>query len=142
MTQNITKVGVGVALLDNQGNVLLGKRKGSHGAGEWALPGGHLEYGESFADTAMRELEEELGPDIKYNGLHVVSVINLLEYMPKHYVDIGMVAYYNGGTPKVMEPDKVETWEWHSVYNLPSPMFSTVTRILNAASGGARFYDA
>jgi 8-oxo-dGTP diphosphatase len=30
------------------GRVLLGKRRGSHGRGEYAWPGGHMEYMESF----------------------------------------------------------------------------------------------
>ena len=41
------KVGVGVMVLKN-GKVLIGKRKGAHVAGEWAWPGGHLEYMESL----------------------------------------------------------------------------------------------
>src|SRR5215469_4737907 len=45
------KVGVGVMILKD-GKVLIGKRKGAHGAGEWAWPGGHLEYMESFEDCA------------------------------------------------------------------------------------------
>ncbi len=34
------KSGVGVMILKD-GTVLLGRRKGSHGEGEWAWPGGH-----------------------------------------------------------------------------------------------------
>jgi 8-oxo-dGTP diphosphatase len=127
---NITKLGVGVLLVNREDQVLLGKRKGSHGEGQWALPGGHLEFGESFEDCARRELEEELGTDIEYNGLHVVSVINLMEYYPKHYIDIGMMAFYDGGEPEVMEPDKVETWEWFWMYNLPTPLLAVLLMLL------------
>ena len=39
-------IGVGVIVLRG-GRVLLGRRRGSHGADSWALPGGHLEEGET-----------------------------------------------------------------------------------------------
>ena len=54
------RVGVGVIIV-RDGNVLLGERAGSHGAGTWALPGGHLEFGETVADCARREVLEETG---------------------------------------------------------------------------------
>ena len=41
------RVGIGVIALNNQGKILLGKRKNAHGDGDWAPPGGHLEFGES-----------------------------------------------------------------------------------------------
>ena len=56
-------VGVGVMILKDE-KVLLGKRKGSHGAGEYAFPGGHLEYLESFSTCAQREVMEECGIEI------------------------------------------------------------------------------
>jgi 8-oxo-dGTP diphosphatase len=40
-------IGVSVIIIkDNQ--VLLGKRKNSHGSGTWAFPGGHLEFNETI----------------------------------------------------------------------------------------------
>lgn len=45
MNDKITKVGVAVMILKD-GKVLLSKRRGSHGEGEYSFPGGHLElYG-------------------------------------------------------------------------------------------------
>ncbi len=60
MNNNIPLVGVGVIVIRN-GGILLGKRIGSHGAGTWALPGGHLEYAERIEDCAAREVLEETG---------------------------------------------------------------------------------
>lgn len=54
------KVGVGVIVLKEK-KLLLGQRKGSHSQGEWAPPGGHLEFGEEVAACAKRELLEETG---------------------------------------------------------------------------------
>lgn len=130
---NITKVGIGVVVFRNgYQEVLVGKRKGSHGEGEWALPGGHLEYMESFFSTAVRELAEEVGPNFIVRNLRVVSLINLIEYAPKHYIDIGMACEWISGDPVVMEPHKVDTWEWVSVNDIPTPRFATVERIVEA----------
>ena len=52
------QVGVGV-LITKDDLVLLMKRQNSHGDGTWAPPGGHLEYGETPEECAMRETQEE-----------------------------------------------------------------------------------
>lgn len=132
---NITKVGVGLAVLRRNGNttevqVLLGKRKGSHGKGEWSFPWGHMDHLESFVDVAYRELAEEVGENFKVYHPTVVSIINLAEYTPKHYIDIGMVAWYKSGDPITMEPDKCDGWQWFNITDLPTPRFATIDRIL------------
>lgn len=53
----VVLVAAGVALMDGAGEILLLERHD----GEWDLPGGHLEPGESLAETAARELLEETG---------------------------------------------------------------------------------
>lgn len=114
------KVGIGVMIQNENQEVLLGLRKGSHGEGEWAFPGGHLEFGETIFETARREVKEETGLEVSEFSL--ISVADEMRYIKtdnKHYLNLGVKAAYNGGTPKVMEPEKCEKWRWFNLDNLP-----------------------
>jgi len=133
------KVGLGVMILKD-GKVLLGKRKGSHGAGEYAWPGGHLEYMESFEDCAKREVQEETGMEIQ--NVRFLRLLNLKEYAPKHYVDIGLIADWKSGEPKVMEENKIEGWDWYSMDSLPKPLFATLETYIEAYKTGKNYFDA
>ena len=124
MTQEIQRPKVGVAVMIlKEGKVLLGKRKGSHGEGEFAFPGGHLEYMESFEECIKREIAEERGIEIK--NIRFQCLVNLIEYAPKHFVHIGLVADFKSGEPRVLEPDKSESWLFYDMDNLPTPLFKT-----------------
>ncbi|MDD4989272.1 MAG: NUDIX domain-containing protein [Candidatus Pacebacteria bacterium] len=114
------KVGMGVIVFKD-GKVLLGERKGHFGNGEYQFPGGHLEYMETFEDCAAREVREECGIEIK--NIKFVSVGTIKIYVPRHYVQIGMVAEWTSGEPKVMEPEKSGMWDWYYPDNLPKPLF-------------------
>lgn len=133
------KVGVGVMIMKD-GKVLLGKRKGSHGAGEYAWPGGHFEYMESFEQCAKRETVEETGMEIE--NIRFLRLLNLKVYAPKHYVDIGLIADWKSGEPKIMEPDKTEGWDWYDIDNLPGTLFSTIPTYIEAYKTGKNFWDA
>jgi bifunctional NMN adenylyltransferase/nudix hydrolase len=49
------------AVVIQDGHVLLIRRKGRPGQGQWAIPGGFVEQDEFVVDAALRELEEETG---------------------------------------------------------------------------------
>ncbi len=133
------KVGVGVYVMKD-GKLLIGKRKGSHGAGEYETPGGHLELMESFVECARREVFEETG--MKIGNIRFVRVLNTRRYAPKHYIDIALLADWVSGDPTVREPDKIEGWEWCDLYDLPTPLFGTMPTALEAMRTGQQYWDA
>ena len=95
--------------------MLIGKRKGSHGAGRYALPGGHLEMGESWAQCAARELEEETGiqTDVKSWKFGFVSN-DVMRAEDKHYITVFMQCLDAEAKQeaKNLEPHKCEGWKW------------------------------
>jgi 8-oxo-dGTP diphosphatase len=133
------KVGLGLFIVKDD-QILLGKRKNSHGEGEYALPGGHLEHNESFEECLLRELAEEVGPDFKVTEPEFLCLTNLRRYLPKHYINIGMTTKWISGEPKVMEPDKVENWEWFDIDDLPEPLFGSTTNYVQAHKTGKYYF--
>lgn len=119
--------GFGVILVKN-GNILLGKRhpdpdkadSAFRSAGEWCLPGGKLEWGESFEDGAIREVKEETG--ITIINPQVISVHNC-KNDHAHFMTVGLVATKFKGKEKVMEPDEITEWKWFGLNDLPTPRY-------------------
>lgn len=115
------RVGVAVFVLRG-GRFLLGRRRGAHGAGEWALPGGHLEFGESIEACARREVAEETGLSLTnlrlgpYSNDHFVAE-------GRHYVTLFVLADAREGEPELREPEKCEGWEWRGWSELPETLF-------------------
>ena len=134
------QVGLGLLVIKDD-KMLLGKRIGSHGAGEYGGPGGHLENGESFEDCILRELAEEAGTGFKVKNLGFLCLTNLTKYAPKHYVDIGMVAEWESGEPVVMEPHKLESWDWYETDALPDPLFGIVPNYIEAHKTGRVYFN-
>lgn len=132
-------VGVGVMIWKDD-KVLLGHRMASHGAGEWASPGGKLDYMESIEECAKRETCEEAGIEIK--DVRFLRLMNLKDYPPRHFVDIAVVADWESGEPQVMEPDKLERGEWADPDNMPEPLFAAIPSYFEALKTGQAFWDA
>lgn len=129
-------VGVGVMVKNKNGQVLLGLRKSPHGEGTWSFPGGHLEFGETMAEAAIRETKEETGLDV--SELELVSLADEMGSLDKgkHYVNIGFLAHAISGEPKVTEPEKWERWEWFDLDNLPEPIFEATGLMIKRCSAG------
>ncbi|MGR4866661.1 NUDIX hydrolase [Caulobacter sp. LARHSG274] len=93
---------VGVVCLRGD-QVLLIKRGTPPRLGQWSLPGGRLEWGETTAVAALRELREETGVEAQLLGL--VDVVDGLFTAPaggettRHYLMIDYAARWTAGEP-------------------------------------------
>ena len=79
-------VGVG-AVVVRDGRALIIKRAHEPRKGEWSLPGGLLELGESLQDAARREIKEETSLDVE-----VGPVIETFDRV--HRDDQGRIRYH------------------------------------------------
>lgn len=126
-----TRADLGVLIYNSQGELLLGKRVSSHNAHTWAPVGGHIEFGETFEECALREAWEEAGL-VPQNLQFLGATNDFFEAEQKHYVSIFMKAVLpEGAVPEVREPSKTSCWQWFDVNNLPTPLFLSLQKVMD-----------
>lgn len=119
------EAGCGAAILDDEGRLLLIQRLREPEAGAWGLPGGKIDFGERAADTARREILEELGIEIELTGLACIAeTIDAGD--GRHWVAPVYEARIVSGTPDVLEPEKHGGWGWFALDALPERLTSPV----------------
>ena len=126
------RVGVSAIVLNDISQILMGKRKGSHGAGTWSFPGGWLEYGENPYIAVKRECMEECGLDVHIlnRGPYTNDIFTEEEHGKNlHCLTLFFLAY-TSGTPELREPEKCEEWGWFHYNELPTPLFLPVENYL------------
>jgi len=129
-------------LVMRRGRVLLGRRRGSHGEGYYAAPGGHIEFGESFEQAARREVREETGLEIA--DLKLLSVGNYVfkrDDGERHYIDVDFICEAPGGEPQLAEPEKCDGWDWYDLDDLPQPLFVVTRRMIESLRSGVTLHS-
>lgn len=116
-----------VVVIERDGCVLMGRRKGGFGKGKWSLPQGYIEFDEDFLTAAIREVKEETGLEVKIRSiLNVVS--NYLS--PRHHtLAIIMLACVEAG--EACAGDDMEILEWFPLSGpLPDMAFEADEHII------------
>jgi ADP-ribose pyrophosphatase YjhB (NUDIX family) len=106
------RVGIGIVLLRGD-QVLLVKRARPPGAGQWSLPGGAQELGETAEACARRELFEETG--LQAGPMHLVAHADSMHHddagrLQYHYTILDFGARYIGG--EAVAGDDVSAVAW------------------------------
>ena len=87
--EKIIRVGIGVYIFNSNNQLLLGLRSGSHDANTWCPPGGHIEFGETFKQAAVREVKEETNLDILFEDITLKGVTDdFYKDIDKHYITL------------------------------------------------------
>lgn len=129
MEEQKKRVGAGLGvILIKEGKILLGMRhpdpdkadSAFRSSGEWCLPGGKIDFGETLEEGAMREVKEETGIIIK--DPQVISIHNC-KNEHAHFLTAGLIAKEWEGEAKVMEPDEIIDWKWFAIKDLPYPRY-------------------
>lgn len=93
-------VGVGAVVLCDGGRVVLVRRRHEPLAGEWSLPGGVVEIGETLESAVAREILEETGLTVTVGP--VVGVFDRITFdsdrrVHYHFVLIDYLCHATGG---------------------------------------------
>jgi 8-oxo-dGTP diphosphatase len=133
------RIGIGVIVVraNKEGGIeiLLGKRKKEFGRDKWAFPGGHLEYKETWAECALRELKEETGLDFSSRLPFFIGATNDIEG-EFHYVTLYVgFSGIEEDEAQNLEPHKCAGWDWFNLTDgLPKDLWLPVKEILETES--------
>lgn len=124
------KAAVGAVVIE-EGRILLVKRKYPPKKGNWAIPGGSVNLGESLQAAAEREIMEETGLIIE--AKEPVYTFDLIEHDSKgkilfHYVVVDLLAEYVSGD--LHPADDVSDARWFSPDEIDGLEISETTKML------------
>ena len=125
------RIGVGIALLNNENKIFVGKRIDNQVGNHWQMPQGGVDEGENLLQAAKRELEEETG----IKKVEIIKEIDgwFIYYLPKYLLGKVWKGKYGGQKQrwfitkfigsnqeiniKTKRPEFIE-WKWIEIKDL------------------------
>lgn len=126
-------VNVSVIILNEKNEVLLGQRRSGLFTGDWGLPGGKVDLGETLLQAAERETLEETG--LVVSELRLTSVSDIITESA-HFVNVAFSTRRFQGDAKELEPDEIGGWKWFELDHLPQPLYHNAAQALEKFRSG------
>jgi 8-oxo-dGTP diphosphatase len=122
-----------------RGNQILMIRRFNTGYadGQFSVPAGHLDGGETVIAAARREALEEVGVHIDPQEIEFSSVMHRLD--GEERVDFFLKIHKWAGEPVNAEPDKCDELRWVSVNDLPANTIPYIRQALHNHAQATRF---
>jgi 8-oxo-dGTP diphosphatase len=105
--------------------------------GEYSVPAGHLDGGETVMQAAIREGKEEVGVDIAEHNMVFSTVMHRIE--DEERVDFFVQVHQWQGEPFNGEPDKCDDVRWVDMNMLPENTVPYVRQALSNHLNGIPF---
>ena len=119
-------------------NILIARRKDTgFRDGEYSVPAGHLDGGETVLSAGVREALEEVGLQLDQADLKFVGVMHRLE--DDERVDFFLVVQRWQGEPFNNEPEKCDDLRWADMGALPTNTVPYVRRAISNMQHGVVF---
>ena len=129
-------IGVGVILLNNNGQVLLLLRNSDYKIadsdmryeGQYTLPAGKVKFGEEFEDAGIRKVKQETNLDV--TEIKVICLLN--DYNENaHYATIGLLASKFSGSIDLGNTKEHVSYIWADINNLPKNLCKSSLDIIS-----------
>lgn len=121
-----------------ENKILLARRLNTgYRDGEYSVPAGHLDGGETVMQAGIREAKEEVGLDLEESGMVISSVMHRLD--GEERVDYFVQVQKWEGEPFNAEPDKCDDLRWVNFDELPENTIPYIRRAISNHLNGVTF---
>lgn len=129
-------IGVGAVIWNHRGEIVLIRRGQEPRLGEWSIPGGRLEWGESVREGVIREVREETGLEVEIGGL--IDVVDAVTReasgdVVRHYVLIDFLARHLAGALHAGSDAAEARWVAYEALD-EYVLWSETRRVIDAAA--------
>jgi 8-oxo-dGTP diphosphatase len=141
MTNRFTYIGSSYLFLIKDGEILLQRRSNTgFEDGNYGVPAGHLDGGETAREGCVREIKEEIGITIKPEDLEVVHVM-FRKATKDERIDFFMTVRSYEGRIENKEPEKCDDLKWFSLEVLPENTVDYVRKAIEHYKAGIYYSE-
>ncbi|MBX2866971.1 NUDIX domain-containing protein [Candidatus Kaiserbacteria bacterium] len=141
MRENFPYVGASYLFLIEEGKILLQRRcQTGFKDGEYGVPAGHLDGGETAKQGCAREIQEEIGITLDPKDLEVVHVMHRKARKDER-IDFFMTTRSYAGAVTNCEPHKCDDLSWFPLDELPDNTIDYVRQAIESYKDGIHYSE-